>query len=285
MFMSDLKDRRGQQSEWFERGWTLQELLAPQKMQFYDKRWKFMGTRNELAVTVGKVAGISSDYLNGRRLLEEASCATIMSWMAGRVTQKVEDIAYSLIGLFDVYLEPIYGEGTKAFVRLQDAIMKEFGRFDESLFAWERPKDSLLRCYRNQPRTHHFEQNKWGLLAPSPDCFERTGDVFIDKGRVEMRPEGGFQKSHQGLFFSLPSKEVKHRFGGPRNEISLPLNCWRFGNHGVLETIVLKLARIPDGEIFRIRCDQLDSQTGAKISHKGGVIIAVAQPQLGQTRV
>ncbi|KAF2623621.1 HET-domain-containing protein, partial [Macroventuria anomochaeta] len=136
MFMSDHPNRRGQPSEWFERGWTLQELLAPQNMQFYDKRWKLMGTRNELAVLVGRITGIGAEYLSGRRDLSEASYATRMSWMAGRVTQEVEDIAYSLIGLFDTYLEPMYGEGTRAFVRLQEAIMNEFGRFDESLFAW-----------------------------------------------------------------------------------------------------------------------------------------------------
>ncbi|KAF1922424.1 uncharacterized protein M421DRAFT_426928 [Didymella exigua CBS 183.55] len=285
MFTSDRPDRRGRPSEWFERGWTLQELLAPQNMQFYDKRWKFMGTRNELAMVVGKVAGISPEYLNGRQNLNEASCATKMSWMAGRVTQRVEDIAYSLIGLFDVYLEPTYGEGIKAFVRLQEAIIEEFGRFDESLFAWERPKDSILRCYRNQPHAHHFEHNKWGLLAPSPDCFKSSYDVFIQKNLVTMRPEGGFRKSHQGLFFSVPSKDVYHRLGGSRNEISLPLNCWRIGSSGFPETIVLKLARIAGGEIFRTQCGHLGSQKGVKMSSKRGVVIAVAQPRLGQVRL
>ena len=130
MFMSNRPDRRGKVSEWFERGWTLQELIAPRQMQFYDKRWKFMGTRSELAKLVGRVAGINPDYLSGKRGLHDASCAMRMSWMAGRVTQQVEDIAYSLMGIFDVQLDPTYGEGTKAFIRLQEAIMTQFGCLD-----------------------------------------------------------------------------------------------------------------------------------------------------------
>ena len=280
MFKSDRADRRGQPSEWFERGWTLQELLAPQKMQFYDKRWKYMGTRHELASLVGEIAGIHFEYLNGERNLSEASCATKMSWMAGRVTSLVEDVAYSLIGLFDVDLLPIYGEGTKAFIRLQEAIMHEFGRFDESLFAWKRPQDGILQSYRHEPRVQYFKHDKWGLFAPSPDCFKNSGNIVVKKDLVHMRPNGDFRLSHQGIVFSLPSTDVKHRFGGLRNEINFPLQCWRNGSGGVSETIVLKLARVPNGEIFRAQCNNLTSQKGVKISSKGGVVIAVAQPRL-----
>ncbi|XPT00388.1 hypothetical protein M3J09_009542 [Ascochyta lentis] len=284
MFMSDRNDRRGQASEWFERGWTLQELLAPREMQFYDKRWKFMGTRGELAKLVGRVSGISPEYLNRTRDLNDASCAMKMSWMAGRVTQKVEDVAYSLIGLFDIHLDPIYGEGTRSFIRLQEAIMTEFGRFDESLFAWERPQGSMLRCFQSEPRVHVFEHNKWGLLAPSPDCFKRSGNIFVKKDLIKMRPAGGFRRSHQGIFFTLPAKEVNRTFGGPRGEINLPLNCWRIGSNRAPETIVLQLSRTADGEVFRTQCDRLSSQKGAQVSSKGDVIIAVAQPQIGQHR-
>ncbi|KAF2679846.1 HET-domain-containing protein, partial [Lentithecium fluviatile CBS 122367] len=147
MFCSDREDRQGKASEWFERGWTLQELLAPRKLEFYDKHWKWMGTRDELAPMVGRVAGISAEYLkdpkdagSGKARFREASVATKMSWMAGRRTTAVEDIAYSMLGIFNVDLTPRYGEGVKAFTRLQDAIILNWGTFDESLFAWERPQ-------------------------------------------------------------------------------------------------------------------------------------------------
>jgi hypothetical protein len=281
MFLSDRQDRRGQPSEWFERGWTLQELLAPREMQFFDKRWRPMGTRNKLAILVGRIAGIDPDYLSGKRDLSKASCATKMSWMAGRITRDVEDIAYSLIGIFDVFLTPIYGEGAKAFFRLQEAIMTEYGRFDESLFAWETPQDSKLRCYKNTAKARDFCSSKWGLLAPSPDCFRRSGDIFVVKELVEQRQAGGFGRSHQGIFFTLPAREVNHRFGGSRNEIIMPLNCWR-GSHDVPEAIILRLSRIADNAFVRTQCGQLCSQKGAKVGRKGNVVVSIPQPQLGQ---
>jgi hypothetical protein len=161
MFKSDLKDRRKDgehlHSEWFKRGWTLQELLAPQKMVFYDKQWQPMGTRNDLAAIVGNAANINSDYLSDaaseRLKFREASAATKMSWMAGRMTTRPEDIAYSLLGIFDVNMIPQYGEGIKAFARFQDVLMTDSASFDESLFAWALPANRELRCYRKKTQS------------------------------------------------------------------------------------------------------------------------------------
>ena len=282
VFMSDRSDRRGQASEWFGRGWTLQELLAPRKMQFYDKRWKFMGTRNEHAMLIDKITGIGLEFLTGKRPLSDASCAMKMSWMAGRVTMQVEDVAYSLLGIFGIHMVPAYGEGTRAFRRLQDAIMAINGPFDESLFAWERPQDCILRCYWNHPRVRNFDHNQWGLLAPSPDCFKRSGNICVRKNLVNMRPAGGFRRSHQGIFFAMPSKEVNHMFGRPRNKINLPLNCWRLLNGETLEAIVLRLSRGADGIIYRTQLQNVSSQKGVKVGSRGSAVIAVALPQIAQ---
>lgn len=282
MFMSDDPNQRGQPSEWFERAWTLQELLAPRKLQLYDKRWKSMGTRDEHATLISRINGISTEYVTGKRPLSEASCALRMSWMAGRVTERVEDIAYSLLGIFDVNLSPQYSEGTRAFERLQRAIMSAYGVFDESLFAWERPQDSLLRCYQNEPRAREFKNSSWGLLAPSPDCFTRTGNVFVRRDLTVMRPGGGFRLSHQGICITMSSKEMEHRFGGPRNEVMFPLNCWRVISGQIPEAIVLRLSRGADGVILRSQCQELTSQRSAKASHKGSAVIAVAQPRIAQ---
>lgn len=126
MFQSIHQDRQRdrQASEWFDRGWTLQELLAPQKMEFYDRAWNLMGSKNGLAGLVGQIAGIKPEYLlsddDSRYLsFREASVAARMSWMAGRTTSAVEDIAYSLLGIFNVNMIPQYGEGVKACSRLQ----------------------------------------------------------------------------------------------------------------------------------------------------------------------
>ena len=138
MFKSDSPQRQkdDKPSEWFERGWTLQELLAPQKMAFYDKQWKFMRMRDHLASLIGAIAGIKPEYLEDNRSrsqkFREASVATKMSWMAGRVTRDVEDIAYSLLGIFNINMIPRYGEGVKAFARLQETLLADSASFDES---------------------------------------------------------------------------------------------------------------------------------------------------------
>lgn len=292
MFSSLREDRQGKASEWFERGWTLQELLAPRSMEFYDKNWQFMGTRHDLASLVGKVAGIKPGYLKdpkkGSPSFREASVATKMSWMAGRTTRDVEDIAYSLLGIFNIDLVPQYGEGIKAFSRLQEAIMMDCESFDESLFAWELPQNCELRCFRNPSTVPKFAHSNWGLLAPSPDCFKKSADVIVIRHKVVQRLAGGFRKSYQGIFFTLPRPDVKKWLGGTRNEVSLPLNCWRLHDNNVRERIVLQISRDSMWIYHRTQCNQLSSRSGAKVGSKRSLgieqsataTITVTQPQL-----
>ncbi|KIK19962.1 hypothetical protein PISMIDRAFT_13318 [Pisolithus microcarpus 441] len=120
--------------EWFARGWTLQELIAPQEVQFFNKDWVHIGNKRHLALTLACITGIPSKVLTsglaGRRL----SVAKIMSWAAERKTTRVEDRAYSLLGLFGVYMPMLYGEGKMAFQRLQLEIIRRSS--DQSIFAW-----------------------------------------------------------------------------------------------------------------------------------------------------
>ncbi|KAI6001730.1 heterokaryon incompatibility protein-domain-containing protein, partial [Pisolithus marmoratus] len=120
--------------EWFTRGWTLQELIAPKQVEFFNKDWVLIGNKQRLAPTLEDITSIPRnvlmDGLAGKRL----SVAQIMSWAARRVTTREEDRAYSLMGLFDVKMPMLYGEGKNAFRRLQLEIIKETG--DHSIFAW-----------------------------------------------------------------------------------------------------------------------------------------------------
>ncbi|KAI3323705.1 HET-domain-containing protein [Xylariaceae sp. AK1471] len=94
-----------QKSRWFTRGWTLQELIAPMDLRFYDLEWGFLGTKRKLASAVSGITGIPRSLLLGITTLAEAS-----------VAQRIkEDIAYCLLGIFDISMPMIYGEGHKAF--------------------------------------------------------------------------------------------------------------------------------------------------------------------------
>jgi hypothetical protein len=102
-------------SAWFTRGWTLQELIAPKHVNFYNKSWTLIGTRQTLRRSISEITGIDGDYLNHDRPLSAASVAKRMSWAAHRKTTRLEDIAYCLMGLFFVNMPMLYGEARAHF--------------------------------------------------------------------------------------------------------------------------------------------------------------------------
>ncbi|KAH7367957.1 heterokaryon incompatibility protein-domain-containing protein, partial [Plectosphaerella cucumerina] len=121
-------------SDWFDRGWTLQELVAPRKVRFYDGKWASLGDLTSLLDSISLRTGIAQAYLQGRDL-SLASIAERMSWAARRKTTRTEDISYCLLGIFDIHMPLLYGEGAeKSFIRLQREILK--GTTDESWLAW-----------------------------------------------------------------------------------------------------------------------------------------------------
>lgn len=130
-------------SKWFTRAWTLQELLAPSHLQkggasgmdFFSSQWVNLGSKSDLSSKITDICGIDKEYLEGQSIYT-ASISMRMSWAAERQATRSEDIAYSLLGIFDVNMPLLYGEGRiKAFRRLQEEIMKISE--DETLFAWE----------------------------------------------------------------------------------------------------------------------------------------------------
>lgn len=149
-------------SRWFTRGWTLQELLAPSRVIFYaGDEWVRIGDKLDLSLELARITKISVDILRGKRPIETASIANRMGWAARRVTTRPEDIAYCLLGIFSINMPLLYGEGTKAFKRLQEEILKQTD--DESLFVWQ-DEDAP-------------DDKDYGFLASSPKCFENTQAV------------------------------------------------------------------------------------------------------------
>jgi hypothetical protein len=103
---------------WFTRGWTLQELLAPSKVDFYDKFWTLIGTKESLANEISRLTLIDIDILRDHQMISFSSIAQKMSWASFRETTRIEDIAYCLMGIFSVNMPLLYGEGQRVFIRL-----------------------------------------------------------------------------------------------------------------------------------------------------------------------
>jgi hypothetical protein len=118
-----------QGSRWFKRGWTLQELIAPASVEFFSSDQEYLGDKKSLERLICEITGIPSQTLYGSPLAD-FSVTERMSWAKSRETTREEDMAYSLLGIFDVFMPLIYSEGrANAVGRLQEAIdRKKKGR-------------------------------------------------------------------------------------------------------------------------------------------------------------
>ncbi|KAK4038505.1 heterokaryon incompatibility protein-domain-containing protein [Parachaetomium inaequale] len=174
-YLEDLLPYRGMNIEdelrrcrWFTRGWTLQELLAPREVDFYDSQWNLRGTKGQICAELSNITKIDNDNLKfpSSDSLQRVPVARKMSWAAGRQTTRIEDKAYCLLGIFDVHMPLLYGEREQAFVRLQQTIAQKGN--DMSLFAWiARPDDGPMKDL--PPYS--------GLLASDPSQFAACSGV------------------------------------------------------------------------------------------------------------
>jgi len=193
-----------QPSRWFARGWTLQELLAPREVVFFDKGWDRIGSKSDPALGshIQEITGIQPDYLRHNRTLSDASISNRMSWASKRETTRSEDMAYCLLGIFDVHMPLLYGEGQHAFTRLQEEILKS--STDHTIFSWgfDLPIIETSSAYKYRS-TNGFDS----LLAPTPAYFA---------GASELRDFG--QETHDS--FQMTNKGLK-----------IMLKILRCGNH------------------------------------------------------
>ena len=176
-----------EQSRWFRRGWTLQELIAPTDVFFYSREWHHLGTKIGLSTIISDITNIEPQFLDSKNL-ESASIAQKMSWASKRETSRPEDIAYCLLGIFDVNMPMIYGEGTKAFLRLQEEIMDTYP-YDFSIFAWGEPVSKCSReidaetAIGDRPLEMESldarEDYLFGLLAESPRDYASSGQITL----------------------------------------------------------------------------------------------------------
>ncbi|KAI1338215.1 HET-domain-containing protein [Xylariaceae sp. FL0016] len=191
---------------WFSRGWTLQELIAPKDVKFYDKEWNFYGSKMMLAPILSWITGIDSAVLKGGPL-HEVLVGRRMSWASNRQTRRIEDMAYCLLGIFDINMPLLYGEGQKSFTRLQEEIIKSSN--DLSIFAWTADLYDT-RAFR-------------GLWASSPDEFKSC--QMLVKPSFEWNGRGGeYSITSQGLR-TTDMIRIGSGAASRAGSYFLPLNC------------------------------------------------------------
>ncbi|KAI1389579.1 HET-domain-containing protein [Hypoxylon trugodes] len=241
-------------SRWFTRGWTLQEILAPTELVFFDRVWNEIevdrisrspspsridrninALQNQQYFNSPALLRLLSDITNiPKRALDTGDfsqfCAAArLAWAAHRETKRVEDRAYSLFGILEVNMPLIYGEGEKAFIRLQEEVIKS--RDDDSLLAWG---------YRSIPGAHPGISRN-GVLAQSPSEFSQCHSFQILESE-ETGPDVPLATSHSamtniGLQTSIPIRSIDTKNGiyiailrclvpgiyGSRSHLAVPL--------------------------------------------------------------
>lgn len=190
---------------------------------FFDKQWVQIGCLRQFTDVISSITGIQEQFLQND-VLEKPSVAQRMSWASGRHTSRGEDQAYCLLGLFNVNMPLLYGEGAdNAFRRLQIEIMNRDD--DESLFAWKSNK--LLS----------------GMLAKSPRDFAESGDII----RSSSSRSKVFSMTQKGLSFPVPQRCVVQ---SPIGHSWIALHCHKESN---FDPIVLHFLSV-ETSTFRIQC-------------------------------
>ncbi|KAI0202431.1 heterokaryon incompatibility protein-domain-containing protein [Astrocystis sublimbata] len=174
-------------SRWFTRGWTLQELIAPENLVFYDASWNLYDSKASLCKVIARTTGIDEKILCAtgdtlRNLLDATPICQRMSWAAHRETRRPEDTAYALLGIFGIYMSLIYGEVANAFLRLQKKIMKASS--DMSILAWKDPSE------KNHPR----------VLASHPKYFADARNIVLSQSII-YNPD--FSVSNKGISITV----------------------------------------------------------------------------------
>ncbi|KAK4621759.1 NADH kinase POS5, mitochondrial [Fulvia fulva] len=225
-YLADVPGQALKDSKWFTRGWTLQELIAPGDIIFYDATWQMIGSNISMVNELAGITKIDSKVLRDRTAITSVSVAGRMAWAANRHSSREEDKAYSLMGIFDVNMPMLYGEGSKAFARLQEGIIRT--STNHSILAWQAYEDGHDTL----------------LFSPSPYGFRRAHKIvsWSHPGIDES-----FSLSNKGLRISLPVLETQD---SPRY-ITVILNC-RYADNGITQ-LALFLKKQAHGMIVPTR--------------------------------
>ncbi|KAJ5279981.1 Heterokaryon incompatibility [Penicillium angulare] len=208
---------------WFTRGWTLQELLAPKTLIYVDMKWREIGNAatmeapGALQDVLANPSRQTQEIVTGSRPVLSNDMATQLAWAARRQLSRVEDQAYSLLGLLRIKIDINYGEGNNAFLRLQMALIQEYR--DISILAWYTNTGNktfqLMEMFVCQfvneatdiekayKKRHQVEQKPtFGILAPSVDFFykEHSAKRLLDGNwNGQAQTSIGYERGHDYL--------------------------------------------------------------------------------------
>ena len=245
-YLRDLDGTELTSCTWFLRGWTLQELIAPSKVLFYNKYWEYCGSKNgydienkydeakDLSSRVADISGIDRDLLRTndsvliKRSLSSIPACQKMYWASKRKTTKAEDMAYCLIGIFGInHMHLKYGEGRGAFIRLQEEIIKQSS--DSTLFAWQviNPvqciTENLLNLDEKGPYESLFEfpeshRSFHGIFACHPGEFQLASKI---KPKQHIIYNDEITVTSRGIKLTTPLWGA-----GPCEPFTMPLHCY-----------------------------------------------------------
>ncbi|KAI8170598.1 Vegetative incompatibility protein HET-E-1 [Colletotrichum sp. SAR 10_65] len=226
---------------WFSRGWTLQELIAPANIRFYQHNWDFAGTKSTWSRVLSDLTGISYRAFSSYNPADY-SIAERMSRAANRHTTREEDIAYCLLGIFDINMPMLYGEGAKAFRRLQEEIIRT--GYDVSIFAWTKTLCS------DEGFTH-------GAFANAPEDFHSISGYLMKRQWNEV------SVTNTGIKLNLELCLVRTPQTGKLSYV-LPICAggWRPTRRGIarlnyVSALGVGLTKISPGRFMRSGLDQL----------------------------
>ncbi|KAI0738151.1 heterokaryon incompatibility protein-domain-containing protein [Daedaleopsis nitida] len=217
---------------WYERGWTLQELIMPRVVIFLSNHWRYLGSKSDLADTVASITGIPLTVIRSEVHYTDISVAERMSWAAKRQTSRVEDEAYCLMGIFDVNMPTLYGEGRKAFQRLQEEILRKTP--DTTLFAW----GGL--CDWEDLEDYGINEGSKGLFATSPSDYQR-------RLQVEFLPGKQMKQGHPDstVEFTTTPRGIQSRLRIVEVDGIILADLSWFYSHDKSSRVFLILTRLP----------------------------------------
>jgi len=231
------------ESKWFTRGWTLQELIAPVSVEFFSIDRERLGDKKSLERQVHEITGIAIEALQGRPLFY-FDVGERMLWAAKRETKREEDKAYSLLGIFDIHMPLIYGEGREnALTRLREELDKRSKDFQldrlpnvsQAAFnSYEKQHEST--CLENTRVEVLQEIRDWahgrddrpifwlnGLAGTGKSTIARTVARENDEngclGASFFFSRGGGDLAHAGKFFPTIAVQLSKRIPALKNLI------------------------------------------------------------------